>query len=128
MATEIIHRLIDDLDGSEAEKTHFIRLNDDVVEIDLSTENGKELAELLAPYFDKGRRPKRAGIPKPAPKAPKRDPEQLQAMRDWANNNGWNVSPKGRIPIEVEEAYTEAHKPKKSTPKKRATAAPEFSG
>lgn len=38
---------------------------------------------------------------------PRRDKEQLQAIRDRANNNGCQVSSRGRIP--VEDAYEKAH-------------------
>lgn len=35
----------------------------------------------------------------------RRDPEQLAGIRAWARANGFEVSDKGRIPAEVEEAY-----------------------
>ncbi|MGP8060058.1 MAG: histone-like nucleoid-structuring protein Lsr2 [Acidimicrobiales bacterium] len=35
----------------------------------------------------------------------RRDPEQLAGIRAWARANGYQVSDKGRIPAEVEEAY-----------------------
>ena len=35
----------------------------------------------------------------------RRDKEQLQVIRDWANANGFKVSNRGRIPAEVEAAY-----------------------
>jgi hypothetical protein len=42
----------------------------------------------------------------PQGKAPaRRDKEQLQAIRDWANANGYKVSNRGRIPAEVEAGY-----------------------
>ncbi len=39
----------------------------------------------------------------------RRDKEQIGAIRDWANANGFKVSNRGRIPAEVEEAYSAAH-------------------
>jgi hypothetical protein len=52
--------------------------------------------------------------PAPAPSAgrgpARRDKEQLQAIRDWANANGFKVSNRGRIPAEVETAYAAAFK------------------
>lgn len=35
----------------------------------------------------------------------RRDPEQLKPIRDWARANGFQVSDRGRIPHEVEQAY-----------------------
>ncbi|MDF3316404.1 histone-like nucleoid-structuring protein Lsr2 [Rhodococcus sp. C3V] len=38
-----------------------------------------------------------------------RSPEQLQAIRDWANSNGYVVSGQGRIKNEIVEAFDAAH-------------------
>jgi len=39
----------------------------------------------------------------------RRDKEQIGAIRDWANANGYKVSNRGRIPAEVEAAFNAAH-------------------
>jgi hypothetical protein len=39
----------------------------------------------------------------------RRDKEQIGAIRDWANANGYKVSNRGRIPADVELAYNAAH-------------------
>ncbi len=39
----------------------------------------------------------------------RRDREQIGAIREWANSNGFKVSSRGRIPTEVETAYNVAH-------------------
>lgn len=39
----------------------------------------------------------------------RRDKEQIGAIRDWANSNGFKVSNRGRIPADVEAAYSAAH-------------------
>ncbi|MBM9476139.1 Lsr2 family protein [Nakamurella flavida] len=39
----------------------------------------------------------------------KRDPSQIQAIRDWARQNGYQVSDRGRIKAEIEQAYQDAH-------------------
>lgn len=41
--------------------------------------------------------------------AVRRDKEQIGAIREWANSNGFKVSSRGRIPTEVETAYNAAH-------------------
>jgi hypothetical protein len=41
-----------------------------------------------------------------APKRPtRRDPIQVAAIRGWARENGYEISDRGRIPREVEDAY-----------------------
>ena len=54
-----------------------------------------------------------SSVPAPAPSAParmpaRRDREQLNAIRGWANSHGYKVSTRGRIPADVEEAYQAA--------------------
>jgi len=50
-----------------------------------------------------------AGPPTSATTRPaRRDKEQLQAIREWANGNGFKVSNRGRIPAEVEAAFHES--------------------
>ncbi len=61
---------------------------------------------------------RRTGASSPPPPTPapptnprgpaRRDKEQLQAIRDWANSHGFKVSNRGRIPGEVEAAYQAA--------------------
>lgn len=38
-----------------------------------------------------------------------RGKEQLQAIRDWARKNGHEVSDRGRIAAEIQEAFDAAH-------------------
>lgn len=83
-------------------------------EIDLSRKNADALAKLIKPYVAAGRRvsggrgrPKRSGTR--ASTGSGRNPEQLQAIRDWAGKNGYDVAPRGRIKAEVIEAFDAAH-------------------
>jgi hypothetical protein len=36
------------------------------------------------------------------------DREQTAAMREWARANGYDVSSRGRIPTEIQDAYHKA--------------------
>jgi hypothetical protein len=59
-----------------------------------------------------GEAPARRGRPRGAAKAaakPKSDPAQLQAIREWARENGHEVADRGRIASEIREAYDAAH-------------------
>lgn len=38
-----------------------------------------------------------------------RSKEQLQAVRDWAVKNGYDVAPRGRVKVEILDAFDTAH-------------------
>ncbi|WP_306294085.1 histone-like nucleoid-structuring protein Lsr2 [Rhodococcus sp. 1163] len=38
-----------------------------------------------------------------------RDPEQTRAIRQCAFDQGYEISEHGRIPVDIEKAYTAAH-------------------
>jgi hypothetical protein len=35
--------------------------------------------------------------------------DQVQAVRDWARQNGYTVSARGRIPKSIQDAFAAAH-------------------
>lgn len=114
MAQKVTVQLFDDLDGSEAENTVQFGLDGVQYEIDLSTDNAKRLREELEPYIEKSRRVggrlRRSAAPTTGPKKVARvDREQTAAIRQWANNNGYEVSDRGRIAANVMTAFQEAH-------------------
>lgn len=111
MAQRTLIQLIDDLDGTQfAEgKGETIRFGLDGVdyEIDLANKNAKKFRESIALFVDSARKTSGRGIRRSnAGRGPARaDREQMQAIRDWARNNGYEVSDRGRIPATVLEAY-----------------------
>jgi len=116
MARRIVHQLVDDIDGSlleagEGETVHF-SLNGTSWEIDLNEEHAKELRDALEPYISAGRRAGSGSAPRSSSsssrKRPARNPE-VAAIRAWANDNGYSLSERGRIPAPVIEAYNKAH-------------------
>lgn len=107
MATRIIERLIDDLDGGDATET--VRFAYDGIEytIDLSAKNATKLRKALGPYVDHG--VKTGPGRKPATRI-----EDTRAGRDrireWARKNGWeDLSDRGRIPDDAIAAYRRAN-------------------
>jgi len=50
VAKQIIHKLVDDLDGGDAEETVKFALDGIQYEIDLSDKNAAKLREVFAPY------------------------------------------------------------------------------
>jgi hypothetical protein len=117
--TDMVHRvqtwMIDDFDGeSHATETVTFALDGVGYEIDLSSPNAGKLREVIRPWQQNGRRvgnQKRGATQrgKTAPAAPRIDPSQARAIREWAGANGYTVSPRGKIPAAVHEAFEAAH-------------------
>ena len=62
MAKQIIHKLVDDLDGGDADETVKFALDGIQYEIDLSKKNADKLRELIAPYVGAGSKMGRGGV------------------------------------------------------------------
>lgn len=115
MAEKVSVELIDDIDGSEAEESVVFALDGVDYEIDLSAKNAAELRDSLGQFIEHARRTggrKQAGkvarqATKPAAKE-SGDREENRAIREWAREQGYDVSDRGRIPSEVVDAYHSA--------------------
>jgi len=107
MAKEIITRLIDDLDGSEASESVQFGLDGKNYTIDLSKKNASALRKALKPYVEAGA-PTRAQRGAAGRGAPRQSSDRLAAVRTWARKNGYQVADRGRIPREVQDAYDAA--------------------
>jgi hypothetical protein len=116
MARKVLVSLQDDLDGGEADETVEFSLDGIAYVIDLSEENAAELRDALAKYVEHARRvggrrraPQRPGraTRAAATPAPVPDREQNAAIRVWARKNGYQISDRGRIPVNVVSAYHE---------------------
>ena len=110
MAQQVETRLVDDLDGSEAAETVAFAFEGRQYEIDLSDQNAAKLRDALARYVAAARRAGGTGRSRiSAPRSPRAssgtDREQTSAIREWARQNGHQISDRGRIPNSVMEAY-----------------------
>lgn len=104
MARKTVVTHIDDLDGGPANETVTFTLDQVEYEIDLSSANAAALREALSVYVGAARRV--GGASRAAARRPARtDKEQLDAIRRWARDNGFDVSDRGRISKVVREAY-----------------------
>ena len=108
--TEVI--LTDDLDGSPAEDTFRVSWEGQAVEVELSADNRKRIEESLAALFDAGRKisvhygSRGPQGPKPKQRAPRSaEKANNSVIREWARENGLQVSDRGRISREVEAEY-----------------------
>lgn len=120
MTRQTITVLTDDLDGGDAQETVHFALDGITYEIDLSEKNAASLRDFMERFTQAGtrtgrigqttyptRRPGSTAKQPPAPHTAQfaADREQNQAIREWANRNGFQVSPRGRIPIHVVNAF-----------------------
>jgi hypothetical protein len=100
-------RLVDDLDGGEADESVSFTIDGNALELDLSNENADKLRDIFAPYIAAARRGDRQPARRQqrmstASAAPR---EAAGTIREWAVANGFTVSARGRISAEVMEAY-----------------------
>lgn len=114
VAQRVVQQLIDDLDGSEAVKTVRFGYAGREYEIDLNEEHAQALDELLAPYLEHARRAdggastrrtRRGG----RSEGERRSPAELRAIRQWAREQGLQISDRGRIPADIVAKYDAAH-------------------
>ncbi|MEV6644309.1 Lsr2 family protein [Amycolatopsis sp. NPDC051371] len=113
MASKVLVEMVDDIDGDVATQTVPFSLDGVSYEIDLSDDNAAALREELARYIAAGRRiggrkvrlaaGESAQAKKPGNAAV--DRERSRQIREWANNNGYTVSERGRLSGEVIEAF-----------------------
>ena len=108
MASVTEVRLVDDIDGGEADETVAFDLEGKNYEIDLSENHAAKLREVLAPYVAAARRARSSPTARgrrTTPAHPSADRQETAAIREWAVANGFAVSTRGRIAAKVREAY-----------------------
>jgi hypothetical protein len=120
MARTTVIQLIDDIDGSEADRTVEFAYDGKRYSLDLNEKNASELEEVLAPYIaaaekagaagsgGAGGSSRSAGPPARARRAKSDSDVDPKAVRAWAEANGVAVSPRGRVKADVMEQYRAA--------------------
>lgn len=112
MAQRVQVQLVDDLTGEVAQETVRFGVDGTEYEIDLTTENAEKLRATLTEYTEKarkatGRKSQRSSTSGASSNRPKR--EDTQQIRQWAQDNGYNPSSRGRINQNILDAYNAAH-------------------
>lgn len=106
MAKRIVETLVDDLDGSEADRTIAFSINGDGYAIDLSSANAEKFEAALAPFVDAARR---TSSGRGGGSARRRSgggaAGDTKEAREWLRANGHQVSDRGRIPAPLLELY-----------------------
>jgi hypothetical protein len=110
MAQKVNIVLVDDLDGTEATETVSFGLDGTTYEIDLNDANAASLREALSGYLGHarkvtggGRRTRRSSGGSSSSSSNTKD------VREWAKSQGMEVSERGRISADVQQAYDAAH-------------------
>lgn len=104
MARETITRLVDDLDGTEAQETVKFALDGRSYEIDLSAKNAAKLRAALDVYIESGTRLSRSSAGARRGRAVS-SREESQAIRAWAEDQGYEIASRGRISQEIVDLY-----------------------
>ena len=110
MAQKVEVKLIDDLDGGQADETVTFSLDGTQYVIDLSGKNAKQLRGSFAKYIEAARKDKgvrqtgrggrRAAA---APAGP-----DTSEVRSWAKEQGYGVSERGRVSKDLIAKFQEA--------------------
>jgi hypothetical protein len=114
MAQRVQVILVCDLHEGEVEGTETITfgLDGSSYEIDVCEAHGRELRDAYAPFVGAARRAGRtAGGGQRRSRAGRSAAggNQVAEIREWARNNGHQVSERGRISATVKAAYDAAH-------------------
>lgn len=108
-------QLIDDIDGSAADRTFKFAVDGVEYELDLSGDNIREFNQAIAGFVESARRaPARVGRPrKERSNVIKVDggaAGRAAEVRSWAKDAGFSVSEKGKLSAEVWEAFNASHR------------------
>jgi hypothetical protein len=109
MARKLEVKLLDDIDGSEADETLKFGLDGTNYEIDVNAKHAEQLRASLAKFVLGARRLGRGGITttrRTRVAVPNHtDRAQNQAIRDWAKRRKIQLSGRGRIPRHIVEQF-----------------------
>lgn len=117
MAEKFIRQIFDDLDGRPidegfGERIAFSYQGSDYV-IDLRPTNVEKFDAALQPYVKVASRVRSArgskAVTTEKSSGSGRSKEQLQAIRDWAKRNGYDIAPRGRVKANVIDAFDAVH-------------------
>lgn len=111
MARKINIELIDDIDGKslgDEGVTVYFGLNGTDYSIDLSKENADEFYGVMDRYVRNAQKVS-ASSRRGGGMARSEKGTDSKAVRDWARENGYDVSDRGRIPADILRAFAAEH-------------------
>ncbi|MCF8601957.1 Lsr2 family protein [Gordonia sp. HY442] len=109
MAKKTVIKIVDDIDGAELDEYETVRwsLDGKSYEFDTSPQHAEEFRNHVATYVAASRSVGRASQRRATGAA--RPGANTRVIRQWANENGFTVSDRGRIPADVIAAYEAAN-------------------
>ena len=112
MAKQTTVTITDDLDGSANAREVSFGLDGKTWVIDLSAKNRAALEKALKPFIAKATEQRRGAAQTKTSRATSRSKtrKDLAAIRQWAKDNGHEVSDRGRIRADVVNAYEAARR------------------
>lgn len=108
MAQKVNIVLVDDLDGTEATETVTFGLDGVTYEIDLNDANAAALREALSGFVGHARKVT-GGTRRARRTSSAGGSGNTKDVREWAKAQGMEVSERGRISADVQQAYDAAH-------------------
>jgi hypothetical protein len=109
MAQKVNIVLVDDLDGTEATETVTFGLDGSSYEIDLNDANAAALREALSGYVGHARKSSGGSRRRKSAGSTSSSSSNTKDVREWAKSQGMEVSERGRISADVQQAYDAAH-------------------
>lgn len=109
MAQKVNIVLVDDLDGTEATETVTFGLDGTTYEIDLNDANAAALREAMSGYVGHARKVTGGGRRGRKSGGGSSSSSNTKDVREWAKAQGMDVSERGRISADVQQAYDAAH-------------------
>lgn len=105
MAKKVVVQLIDDVNGESADETVSFALDGVSYEIDLTTKNAAALRADLEKWIPNARRAGGRRTQRAAGRASSERTSDAAKIREWAREQGIQISDRGRIPAELRERY-----------------------
>lgn len=101
--------LLDDIDGSSAERTVQFAVDGASYEIDLSEANIAKFEKALAPFVEKATKVGSRSGGRGRGRGTAAGKSKASEVRSWAKDQGIDVPDRGRVPNDIIEKYEAAH-------------------
>lgn len=111
MAKKTVIQIVDDIDGAELDEYETVRwsLDGKNYEFDTSPEHAEEFRNHVATYVAVSRATSGRATAGRRTATPGRSGSNTRVVRQWAADNGYTVSDRGRIPADIVAAYEAAN-------------------
>ncbi|ALG86922.1 histone-like nucleoid-structuring protein Lsr2 [Gordonia phthalatica] len=111
MAKKTVIQIVDDIDGAELEEYETVRwsLDGKNYEFDTSPEHAEEFRNHVATYVAASRSTGGRAAAGRRAAGSGRTASNTRVIRQWAADNGYTVSDRGRIPADIVAAYEAAN-------------------